>query len=143
ILQLDDAKAGEATKNLTQNIYRGLRRCLRVRADYILLLEDDLQFNRFFWHNLQHWAPLVNRKITLAGFYNPGHRVLACDLANRALIIKPASIYGGQAFLLSRRALKHGLKHLSSVDGMPGVKLPPLAAPLKQPVDYPSPFLVS
>jgi hypothetical protein len=105
-------------------------------------LEDDLVFNRFFWQNLEDWAPLRDGHVTLAGFYNPGHRVLACDVRTNAMIIDAASIYGSQALLLSRSALEFALKHWEEIDGPPDVKLPRLAARLGRPIYYHCPSLV-
>ena len=55
-----------------------------TRADYILFLEDDLEFNRYLHSNLLDWPPLTEGRLTLAGLYNPGLKVLACDVPRRS-----------------------------------------------------------
>jgi hypothetical protein len=142
LVQFEEHDFDSQQKNMTADTRRALERGLATGADYVLMLEDDLVFNRFFWHNLQCWTPLRRGDVTLAGFYNPGHRILACDVRNNAMIIDPNSIYGSQALLLSRAALQYVLRHWSRADGPPDLKLPRLAARLKRPIYYHCPSLV-
>ena len=141
LIQLEEHVGGTSAENLTADARRALERGLATRAEYVLLLEDDLEFNAHFHHNLQCWAPLRAGAITLAGFYNPGHRALAADARRHALIVEPTAIYGSQAMLLSRAALKFALRHWDEVAGPPDLKLPRLAARLG-PIYYHSPSLV-
>ncbi len=141
-LQLDQTQCASPQERQAHASYLALRHGVQTRADYILLLEDDLEFNRFFYHNLSHWAPLVEGRVTLGGLYNPNLKLLACDVASQASIIDPLSIHGSQAFLLSRAAARHLLRHWSEVSGMPDVKMSRLAANLKQPIYYHTPSLV-
>ena len=126
----------------TQDAYAGLQRALATEPDYVLFLEDDLDFNRHFWHNLQRWPPLRRGEVTLASFYNPGVRELACDVAGHATAVDPRSVFGSQAFLLSRPAVRYALRHWDKENGPPDIKLPRLLSRLGQPILYHCPSLV-
>ena len=141
-LQIDTRKF--KSKKLSQNhtAYLALRRAGKSSADYILFLEDDLKFNRYLLHNLSHWQPLRDRQVTLASLYNPGLRKLACEVDRHAFIVHPESIFGSQAFLLSRDALKYVLKHWDEVEGMQDIRISRLAARLRRPIYYHCPSLV-
>jgi hypothetical protein len=68
---------------------------VQTDAEYVLFLEDDLEFNRHIRHNLQRWEPLKNRQATLAGLYNPNLPLLACgSLPGHAGAGVPPSIIG-------------------------------------------------
>jgi hypothetical protein len=142
LVQLEEHAFESQAKNLTADTRVAIERGFATGAEYVLLLEDDLVFNRFFWHNLKCWAPLRRRDVTLAGFYNPGHRILACDVRNNAMIIEPNSIYGSQALLLSRATVRYVLRHWDEMEGPPDLKLPYLAARLKRPIYFHCPSLV-
>jgi hypothetical protein len=46
-----------------------------ARLEYLLFLEDDLDFNRHLRHNLEAWKPLAEGLATYATLYNakPGY----------------------------------------------------------------------
>jgi ADP-heptose:LPS heptosyltransferase len=112
------------------------------KADYVLFLEDDLEFNRHLRHNLHRWRPFRERAVTLASLYNPGLREIACDKKRRARIVAPDSVFGSQAFLISNKALKHILAHWRRVSGMQDIKISRLAGRLGAPILYHAPSLV-
>ena len=60
-------------------------------VDYFLLLEEDLEFNRYLDYNLRHWKPLLEGGVRLAGLSNPRVRELACDIANNARLMDARS----------------------------------------------------
>jgi hypothetical protein len=126
----------------TRCAYEALERSLERDADYVLFLEDDLEFNQHLVHNLRHWAPLRHCLLTLAGLYNPRVRELACDIVNHARIVDPESILESQAFLISRPTVKHLVRHWNRLDGRHDVRMPRLASRLKSPVYYHAPSLV-
>jgi ADP-heptose:LPS heptosyltransferase len=111
-------------------------------ADYVLFLEDDLQFNRHIRHNLFHWKPLRERSIALAGLYNPNLRESAYDLTSHARIIAPSAIFGSQALLLSREALGYVIRNWRRASGMQDIRISRLAGRLPFPVLYHFPSLV-
>jgi hypothetical protein len=122
---------------------RALDRLLTGPADYLLLLEDDLRFNRRLRANLEAWHPLQTRQVTLGGLYNPGLRELAYDLPNHALAVEPLAAYGSQALLVSRQTAQHALQHWQSKGELPlDLRLFQLAADLGSPIYYHAPSLV-
>ena len=69
-------------------------------ADYLLFLEDDLIFNRHLRFNLECWAPLRQKAVSLASLYNPGVRERERCAVESWLVADPDSIFGSQAFTL-------------------------------------------
>jgi hypothetical protein len=126
----------------TKTALCALQWSLDARADYVLFLEDDLAFNRHLHHNLERWKPLRNGDVTLAGLYNPNLRESAYDLQNQAVIVAPHSVFGSQAFVISRAAVAHVVRHWQQVEGMQDIKISRLAGRLKYPVLYHCPSLI-
>ena len=143
LLQLDDEQDTDPRERQQRSARQLLRRFLAEgSAEFLLFLEDDLDFNWYMRHNLNHWPLLLDRRIVLAGLYNPGLLEEACDLENRAYIVRPERVMGSQAFLVSRRAVEFMDQHWDEADGMQDTRMARLAGRLKQPVYYHSPSLV-
>src|SRR5262245_20610911 len=53
------------------NALQGLRAGIELAADFILFLEDDLEFNAHIGHNLARWPPLRNGSLGMGSLYNP------------------------------------------------------------------------
>lgn len=141
-IEMDRGKSQDHHRRQTRCAFLALQAALLHRPDYVLFLEDDLDFNRYLCHNLYSWRPLKDRHITLASLYNPRVREIACDLGNRARIVEPASIFGSQGFLISREAVKYVLSRWHSVPGMQDIKISRLAGRLGRPILYHAPSLV-
>ncbi len=69
-------------------------------------------------------------------------RELACDVQNHARIVDANSVFGSQAFLISRTALAYIVQHWHEVGGMQDIKISRLAGRWKMPVLYHVPSLV-
>ncbi|HKS38054.1 MAG TPA: glycosyltransferase family 9 protein [Verrucomicrobiae bacterium] len=141
-VQVDSSRYKNRVLRISHTHRHALLNSLRWEADYVLILEDDLRFNRFFWHNLANWSPLTDRTLDLGSLYNPDVRPLACDTENHYLVAEPGSVYGSQALLLSMRMVQHALKEWGTIAAPPDLKLPLLAAELGAPVYYHAPSLV-
>jgi len=122
--------------------YLSLKKGLDCDADYILFLEDDLDFNRHIRHNLFNWGLVKTRAITLASLYNPRVREVGCDLRNNARIVDPYSVFGSQAFLLSKDTAAYVVRHWNKVNGGQDIRISRLAARLGDPIFYHAPSLV-
>jgi hypothetical protein len=142
LVQLDEGRFANARERQAHTAYLALRRCAGSKADYLLFLEDDLEFNRFLWTNLHRWQPLLERRVTLAGLYNPGLRTFACDVEKNARIVAPDVVFGSQALLLSRATIRHVLQHWETVGGMQDIRISRLAGQLQNPIYYHAPSLV-
>lgn len=121
--------------------YQALKRGLATRADYVLLLEDHLELNHHLDHNLRHWRPLQDGRVTLAGLYNPRAQEVACDIANNARLMDPRGAVVGGALVISRRTLEHVVRHWHRVNGPHSFRLARLAGRLQQPFYYHAPSL--
>jgi ADP-heptose:LPS heptosyltransferase len=141
-VQIDEDKGDDPRQKQTHCAHLALQKSLEANADYILFLEDDLEFNRHLRHNLHQWEPIKARRVTIAGLYNPSLRETACDLRANARIVAPGSVFGSQAFLLSRPAVEHVVRHWHRVNGMQDIKISRLAGRLKNPILYHVPSLV-
>jgi hypothetical protein len=127
---------------IDRQLLHALQQFLDDSADYLLLLEDDLSFNRHLRHNLEGWRPYRQREVTLGGLYNPGLRELAFDVPGHAVAVAPESAYGAQALLLSRPTVQHVLSAWNTLKVLGDLRLIALAAQLGCPLYYHSPSLV-
>jgi hypothetical protein len=141
-IHFDDPGLGTPIQRQVQSSYIALKKSLGYRADYILFLEDDLDFNRHIRHNLSSWGPVRRGTVTLASLYNPRLRERACDLRSNARIIDPNSVFGSQAFLLSKEAVEYVVRGWDDVPGAQDVKMSRLVGRLGNPIFYHAPSLV-
>ena len=119
-----------------------LENALDHPADYILLLEGELVFNRHIRHNLLRWQPIRRRQAGVASVYNPQIQENACDFVNNTRLVSKPDKLGNEAIVLSAAAARiilEGLKR-TRVSGYPTV--PKVAARLGQPVMLHAPSLV-
>jgi hypothetical protein len=142
LLQLDTSSADDPRTRQTETTLALLQRFLQDTGDYLLLLEDDLDFNRYLWENLSGWMPLQCGKIELASLYNPGIMEEACDVEAGAYLVRAERIFGSQAMLLSRACARVIASAGHEIEGMQDIRISRLAARLKQPILYHSPSLV-
>ena len=112
-------------------------------AQFVLFLEDDLEFNRHLRHNLDEWPPLreAGRGHLFASLYNPSVLARWRDREQASFAAEPECVYGSQAIVLSRETVRHVIAHWAEVPGMQDIKLSRLAAPLC-PLLYHTPSLV-
>lgn len=139
---LDEGRFDDPVDRLTHTAWRALRTALESDADYVLLLEDDLEFNRHLVENLRHWGPLRRRELEIGGLCNLGARELAWDVPGAACLVHPHDILGSQAVLFSRRMLDHCLAHWFEAPPDLDLKLGALAGKLRQPFFFHYPSLV-
>jgi hypothetical protein len=141
-VQIDVGEGENHRRRQTHCAYLALKQSLQRAADYVLFLEDDLDFNRHLRHNLHRWNPVKSGTLTLASLYNPTLREEACDTRNNARIVSPKSVFGSQAFLISRDTVAHMVRHWNEVAGMQDIKISRLAGRLRNPIFYHAPSLV-
>jgi hypothetical protein len=126
-------RGGTATKQegIIQTGRRLLQRAIANGSEYILFFEDDLIFNRYLRYNLEHWPPLARTAPGghfFGSLYNPGVRVIERNDQEAFLVVDPNTVYGSQAFVLSRATVQHILAHWDSIQGMPDIRMPRIAA---------------
>lgn len=142
LVQMDNGQLHRAEDRQAHTALLALQRGLELCADYVLFLEDDLDFNRYLLQNLLAWEPVRRRAVTLAGLYNPGLPALACSRKHCLSVVAPTAVFGSQAFLLSRRATRFLVEHWGEVEGMQDIKMSRLAGRLGKPLFYHHPSLV-
>jgi hypothetical protein len=143
-LVLDTARTGRREERQARAARALLERAVEEGAEWVLFLEDDLEFNRYLRHNLEHWPPLA--RIEPGGhfygsLYNPNVGELERRPRENSFIAWPKSVYGSQAVLLSRATVLHLLSHWDEVAGMQDIKMSRLAAQVC-PLVFHSPSLV-
>jgi hypothetical protein len=142
LVQRDEATGDDHRKRQTQCAYEALQDSLRRVFDYVLFLEDDLEFNRHLRHNLESWDPLKTGRAMLASVYNPSVQEFACEARLNARLVDPARVFGSQALVLSKVAVRYVVVHWNEVRGMQDIKISRLAGRLGQPIFYHAPSLV-
>ena len=121
-------------------------------AEVLLFFEDDLLFNRHLVWNLQHWGPLKETLKAETGnlkggamffgsLYDPTIRELKINAAENYFIADPDTVYGSQAFVMSRAMAEFFVAHWWDVEGMQDIKMSRLAAQ-KTEIVYHLPSLV-
>lgn len=141
-VELDRAEFSCRQQRQTRTAWLALQRMLEDDADYVLFLEDDLEFNRHLHHNLMSWEPMRRRELICAGLYNPGLPCLAWAHREQAVVVSPQAVFGSQAILLSRAAAEYVVGHWDEVEGMQDIRLSRLAGRLAGSLWYHSPSLV-
>lgn len=139
---IDQERFGLKTDSIAHTVWRALRRGLASEADYLLHLEDDLEFNRHFRHNLAAWGLLARGDLRLASLYNPGFPELAWDIRNNVVLVNPHAFFGSQALLISRDLARFFLNHWSEGPPTADLKMGALAARDKTPLLCHHPSLV-
>jgi ADP-heptose:LPS heptosyltransferase len=139
---VDPEKTSHRVERINRQFLHAMQQFLDHTAEYLFLLEDDLSFNRYLRHNIEHWRPYRRREITVAGLYNPGLREIAFDVAGRAVAVEPQTSFGSQALLLSRPTVEHLVSAWSSQTALADKRILFLASQLGRPIYYHAPSLV-
>jgi hypothetical protein len=142
VILVDPEKTSDRVQRISRQILHVLQQFLDHSAEHLLLLEDDLSFNRHLRHNVERWRPYRRREITLAGLYNPGLYEIAYDVVGHAVAVAPESAFGSQALLLSRPTVEHVVSAWNTLNTAADHRLARLAAQLGRPLYYHAPSLV-
>ena len=144
ILEIDGTTFARRQERQEHSAYELLRRGEGGGADFILFLEDDLDFNVHLVHNLERWRPM-NQLTPGAHFfgslYNPTVYARSVHRDDAYFIAAPEAVYGSQAVILARPTARYIVEHWSEVPGMQDIKMSRLAARLC-PLYYHVPSLV-
>jgi len=139
---VDPETTSDRVQRISRQILHALQQFLDHEAEYMLLLEDDLSFNRHLRHNVERWRPYACREITLAGLYNPGLKEIVFEVAGHAVAVAPETAFGTQASLLFRPAVEHLVKGWNTLNAAADLRVVHLAAQLGRPLYYHAPSLV-
>ena len=120
-LQMDESRSDDRRHRQTQNAKRALEWFIAESdAEFALLMEDDLEFNRNLYWNLERWTPFVSASLHFGSLYNPNIRRLR--ESDDHFVADPSACYGSQASVLSRSAASLVLREWESVVGMQDIK---------------------
>jgi hypothetical protein len=131
VIEIDRLRCGQAHERILGTGYRLLRRAIEAGPDLILLLEDDLRFNRHLRSNLERWHPLAGigrRDFFFGSLFNPRVRERECHRDRAYIVAEPRSVFGSQALVLSWASARYMIEHWDAVDGPLDFKLSRLAA---------------
>jgi ADP-heptose:LPS heptosyltransferase len=142
LFAVDERRFAVKVDRLTHTAWRALQNALATDADYVLYLEDDVDFNRHLLENLNRWGPLARRELHIGSLCNFGFRELVWDVPGCAYLVHPLKICGSQAVLLSRQMAEYCLDHWFEGTRDLDLKLGRLAAQAKQPFFFHCPSLV-
>jgi hypothetical protein len=110
-VDMDDGSALLIQTRIEETWLRALRTAAADDVDFVLLLEDDLAFNRHLRHNLERWPPLRalgDGALPFFGsLYTHDYSMLWRDQPGRTAIAAPEAFWGAQALVLSRGTARH------------------------------------
>jgi hypothetical protein len=145
-VHLDSAEESHKKERMVrayrETLERSLEFSLESNSEYILVLEDDLIFNRHFRHNLQKWEPLRQGYLDFGSLYNPNARPDACSASGRFYLSAPARSYGSQAYIFSREWVRYLVTHWEDTTGLADIRTARLTANGSKPLFYHIPSLV-
>jgi hypothetical protein len=111
VVDMDQGTALLIQTRIEETWLRALRTALEGDADFVLLLEDDLCFNRFLRYNLERWPPLRGMASGAHPFFGSlyalAQPMLWRDEASRCATAAPEAFWGAQALVLSRGTARH------------------------------------
>lgn len=94
------------------------------RMEWLLFLEDDLEFHPRLGSLVAEWLPLNDPRCGLASLFNPSLPVDAkWGAPSRAFAALPANFLGAQALLLRRHAAQRVLERWDSAPGLTSQRL--------------------
>jgi len=97
----DTSTVADPKTRMTATALRLMQDALSETWDYLLFLEDDVEFNKYLHHNLTNWLPVRYNFVTLATLYSAASSGM---LAGQNFFVRLASDHGGsQALLLCRK----------------------------------------
>jgi hypothetical protein len=142
ILSTDSLLDGSRQHRQQLNALQALRACVELAADFILFLEDDLEFNAHIGHNLARWPPLRKGALGMGSLYNPTIREIERSEREHWFRADPGAVYGSQAYLFSVETARYIAGHWHEVEGMQDIKMSRLAAKGGWAIYYYAPSLV-
>ncbi len=141
-VQIDDPTIRNRQARQVDAARRALRAALGGRFDFLLFLEDDLAFNRHLLHNLRAWSWLMDYETPIASLYKPLIAQTAVHANTNATFVSREMVYGSQAFVLSRVAVKNICEKWNSIEGMQDIRISRLACDQIDVAVYHTPSLV-
>lgn len=141
-IQFDNPGDGPPLQRQMRSFHATLKKSLDFNADFILILEDDLDFNDNIRYNIANWPPVRFGSLCMGSLYNPMLPEKARDIQNNARIIDGNAIWGSQAFLFSKTTVDYILRRWNDEKGQPDLRIPRLVNKAGKPILFHAPSLV-
>jgi hypothetical protein len=141
---VDDGSGPDRIQRIDATWRRALAAAAVSTADLILLMEDDLDFNRRLRANLADWPRLERvegKHPFFASLYDPGFYAVHDRPKDRYAVVDPHGCWGAQALLVSRVLAGYFIAHWDEEWGEPDMRMPRLASRFV-PIYYHRPSLV-
>lgn len=141
---LDDGVGARPIERIHRTWRRMIREASLADSPFVLLLEDDLVFGRFFTENLRSWNVLnqVARGGAFYGsLYNAGRPFLARRPLERYLVADARFVWGSQALVLTPGTARYVDANWDTGSGNPDQRMPLIASRVT-PIYYHLPSLV-
>ena len=122
-----------------------VERAVRVEADFLLLLEDDVVFGNWFYENLLSWELLRDLppgRAFYASLYNASRAYFVKRPLERYLVAHPGSTWGSQAIVTTPETLRYVLARWDNAGGGADQRMPRIASRVT-PIYYHVPSLVN
>jgi hypothetical protein len=119
-VDIDSLTCGERVARMVRNYFELVQRGVDSKSELILLLEDDLRFNRHLRYNLERWYPLANAgqaQHFLGSLFNPNIRMLERHDDKSFAIADPKFVFGSQALVVSSSTARHVAERWDKVQG--------------------------
>jgi Mannosyltransferase putative/Glycosyltransferase family 9 (heptosyltransferase) len=141
-VHIENGETDDKARRYLRGAYVALKRSLRLKTDYVLLLKDALDINQHLWHNLLSWQPYNARTVRIGSLYNPNVSELACDVRTNTRVVTASAAAGSEALLISKEGVECLLRRWHQMENLQNFELRHIAKCIKSPVFYHAPSLV-
>jgi hypothetical protein len=141
-VHIENGETDNDGERYLRGAYVALKRSLRLKTDYVLLLKDALEINQYLWHNLLSWQPFSAKVVRIGSLYNPNVNELACDARTNTRVVTARAAAGSEALLISREGVECLLRRWHRLEKLQNFELRQAASCLASPVYYHAPSLV-
>ena len=132
-LAIDDEAETDRIARIAATWRKALVHAAQADADAVLVMEDDLDFNRHLRENVASWPPLagINRGQPFFGsLYNPGLPAMHAWIEGRCAILSPEACWGAQTYVVSPALAGYLLSTWNEIGAEPDIRMPRLAGRL-------------
>jgi hypothetical protein len=141
---LDDGVGSTRIERIRRGWRRVIQRASTTDAEFILLLEDDVVFGRWFADNLASWPLLLEVQpggAFFASLYNPGRPVVQRRKRERYAVAHARDVWGSQAIVTTPATARFIEANWDQAMGNPDQRMPRIASGVT-PIYYHLPSLV-
>jgi hypothetical protein len=141
-VHIENGEMDNEGERYLRGAYVALKRSLRLKTDYVLLLKDALEINQHLWHNLLSWQPFSAKAIRIGSLYNPNVIELGCDARTNTRVVTAKAAAGSEALLIRREGVECLLRRWHRLERLQNFELSHAANCLATRVYYHAPSLV-